>query len=251
MPGGHRSDRACSRPEEPPRSQDQQQAPAAPLPPGIAASNATNDVSQRTTARSLGTDRTPTDNLTSMNHFSPRYTPEQKAAVVKLVQGGCTYRQAIEQAAAGIGDLEPFAMPEATARGLMRQLRERRRRQQGEPDPRTKIAEIGRRMLVLLNRELDRAEEAEPYDTGRLLKVATALQYIQKLDIANPITDRTNVDDEEGGGATAFTRQLLRKAQEAAEIELRSGSSMRERKPDERASSVKNATSSRWSTGPA
>jgi hypothetical protein len=93
-----------------------------------------------------------------MGRFDPKYSHEQRRAIVRLiVDKGYEVREAVELAAEGIDGLEPFEMPRSTAGGLAAHERHRRtrralvQRKRKEPGHGDRLAH---KVLDIVEREL-------------------------------------------------------------------------------------------------
>lgn len=123
-----------------------------------------------------------------MGRGANKYTDEQRDAIVRLiVDDGKTAQAAVDLAAAGkLPDLDPFEMPEPTARHLAGRARRRAvSTELAELDAEHPGAaeEIRTRFLAILSREVDEIEEqqdAGELDLERVRQVLRALHELQR-----------------------------------------------------------------------
>ena len=144
---------------------------------------------------------------------SAKYDDEQRAAIVAAVERGMMPAEAVEAAKQGLGDLEPFDMPEATARhiianekrnGVRGELRELEQRQPGS------VERLRDRAAAFLHRELDEIESDETGEAReRLPTILRSAIQLQKLTRAITPARPTNGGNGDANDETSALLESL------------------------------------------
>lgn len=101
-----------------------------------------------------------------MGRFDPKYTDEQREAIASaMIDRGMSAPEAVKAASEGLDGLEPFTVPESTARDIAGAARQQRPPVPIE-DYGARLRGIQERGMVLLERELTRVEKSS--EQGKL-----------------------------------------------------------------------------------
>jgi hypothetical protein len=158
-----------------------------------------------------------------MGRFTPKYTDRQRAAVLRAgldLDPPMRGPTIVKLAAAGeledeLGPLEPFAMPETTARANIRDERRRRLREHVDPDekPEDVLDRIHKMTVRALERKATRALCASDVKHEEIREIAASEKALREAvkatrSAAKPKADQAKPDDEPR--KLSFIEQLAR-----------------------------------------
>lgn len=166
--------------------------------------------------------------LSNVGRFAPRYSDEQKTAIVAaILDDEFPAQDAVDRASAGELGLPPFDMPISTARGYVTRARQKRTREElvqlerKQPGAARTIAD---RAYEVLEKELDAIIEAQSKEEGvdytgeaalAVRRIARATLEVSKLTagISRSTTSRERDATEEPKRST-LVQELLDEAQQ-------------------------------------